>query len=321
MKNVLGFLVLSFVLGTAGAQSFPTKPIRFVTGFSPGGGTDITARLIAPVLSESLGQSVIVDNRPGGAANIAAELVARATPDGYTILLFVDAYTIAPSLYAKLPYDPVKDFIPITQMVSGAHVLAGLPSVPANTLRELVEYAKQNPDKLAYASPGVGQPQHLAMELFKSVSGGLNITHVPYKGGSLALQDVLGGRIPLTMQGVAILLPSIKAGKLKAFAVTSKARQPLLPNVQTFQEFGLRNFETVQWWGPAVPAGTPTPVVQRLYDEFVKALRNPRVRERYAERGFEVTPSASPTAFSAFIEAEIQRWKPVIAASRAKVSD
>ncbi len=321
MKSIVALLVSAFALGTACAQSYPGKPIRFVTAFPPGGGTDLTARLIAPILSESLGQPVVVENRPGGAANIGAEYVARSAPDGYTILLYVDAYTIAPSLFAKLRYDPVNDFIPITNMVSGAHVLAGHPSVPANTLRELVEYAKQNPSKLAYASPGVGQPQHLAMELVKRMSGGLQITHVPYKGGSLALQDVLAGQVPLTMQGLAILLPHIKADKLKAFAVTSKARQRLLPDVPTFQELGFAGFETVQWWGPAVPAGTPAPIVQRLHDEFVKALRNPTLIERFSNMGLEVTPSTSPKAFAAFIEDEIVRWRPVVKAAGAKVDD
>lgn len=321
MKTILVLLLSAFAFGIANAQPYPSKPISFVVGFSPGGGTDTTARLIAPILAESLGQPVLIENRPGGAANIAAEYVSRAAPDGYTILLYVDAYTIAPSLFSNLRYDPVKSFVPITNLVSGAHVLAGNPSAPASTLRELVEYAKQNPGKLSYGTPGVGQPQHLAMELVKTISGGLQITHIPYKGGSLALQDALSGQIPLTMQGVAILLPHIKAGKLKAFAVTSKTRQALLPDVPTFRELGYENFETVQWWGPAVPAGTPTAIVQRLHEEFVKALRNPALVERYSKIGLEATPSASPEAFSSFIETEIRRWKPVVAAAGAKITD
>jgi tripartite-type tricarboxylate transporter receptor subunit TctC len=317
-------LLSSFILGTAlpaAAQTWPSKPVRLVLGYAAGGAMDMSARTIAPILSDALGQPFVVENRTGGAANIAAEAVARSDPDGHTILFYADAYTIAPSLFAKLTYDPVKDFAHVTQMVSGAHILVGHPSVPANSLQELIAYAKANPGKLAYASPGNGTPQHLAAELFKSLAGNLNITHVPYRGGGQAIGDVVGGQIPLASLGLPPTAGHIKAGRLKAFAVTSKVRQKLLPDTPTFQEAGVAGFETVQWWGPAVPAATPAPVVKKIYDEFVKAMREPKLVERWNGAGLEVTPSASPAAYAAFIKAEVERWAPVVKASGARVDN
>jgi tripartite-type tricarboxylate transporter receptor subunit TctC len=303
------------------AQTWPTKPVRLVLGYAAGGAMDMSARVIGPIMTESIGQPVIIENRTGGAGNIAADAVARADADGHTILFYADAYTIAPSLFARLTFDPVKDFVHVTQMISGAHILVGHPSVPANTLPELIAYAKANPGKLAYASPGNGTPQHLAAELFKNIAGNLNITHVPYKGGGQAIGDVVGGTVPLASLGLPPTAGHIKAGRLKAFAVTSKVRQKLLPDTPTFQEGGVPGFETVQWWGPAVPAGTPAPVVKKIYDEFVKAMKNPKLIERYNSAGLEVTPSASPEAYTAFIKAEIERWAPVVKASGARVDN
>jgi tripartite-type tricarboxylate transporter receptor subunit TctC len=318
-------LILAFVaLGVAAAvqaQTWPTKPVRIVAAYAAGGAMDMSARVIAPLLAESLGQSVVVENRVGGAGLVGAEMVAKSPPDGHTIILYADAYTIAPSLFAKMPFDPVKDFIPLTQMISGPHILVGHPSVPAANLQELIDYARKNPGKLAYGTPGNGTPQHLAAEMFKSMSGGLQITHIPYKGGGQVIGDVVGGQVPLASLGLPPSVPHIKSGKLKAFAVTSKTRSRLLPDVPTFDESGLAGFETVQWWGPAVPAGTPAPVVKRLYDEFVKALANAALVERYNQAGLEVTPSASPEAFTAFIKAEMDRWPPVVKAAGAKVDN
>ena len=324
MRRPLLFLVLisTFTLAAPlAAQDWPTKPVRFVLGYAAGGAMDMSARVIGPIMTESIGQPVIVENRTGGAGNIAADAVARADADGHTILFYADAYTIAPSLFARLTFDPVKDFVHVTQMISGAHILVGHPSVPANTLPELIAYARANPGKLAYASPGNGTPQHLAAELFKNIAGNLNITHVPYKGGGQAIGDVVGGTVPLASLGLPPTAGHIKAGRLKAFAVTSKVRQKLLPDTPTFQEGGVPGFETVQWWGPAVPAGTPAPVVKKIYDEFVKAMKNPKLIERYNSAGLEVTPSASPEAYTAFIKAEIARWAPVVKASGARVDN
>jgi tripartite-type tricarboxylate transporter receptor subunit TctC len=321
MKHLIFFLSLLLSAGAAQAQTWPNKPIRLILAYAAGGAMDLSGRVIAPILQEQLGQPVVVENRVGGAGNIGAEAVAKSAPDGYTILFYADAYTIAPSLFARLPFDPVKDFIPITQMISGAHILVAHPSVPAATLPELIEYVKKNPGTLAYGSPGNGTPQHLAAELFKTIAGNLQITHVPYKGGGQAIGDVVGGQIQLASLGLPPTVSHIKAGKLKAYAVTSKVRQRLLPDVPTFQEAGVPGFETVQWWGPAVPAGTPAPIVKRLYDEFGKALRNPALVERLNAAGLEITPSASPEAFSAFLKAEIDRWAPVVKSTGAKVDN
>ena len=318
---LLAFISMFTLAAPLAAQTWPTKPVRFVLGYAAGGAMDMSARVIGPIMTESIGQPVIVENRTGGAGNIAADAVARADADGHTILFYADAYTIAPSLFARLTFDPVKDFVHVTQMISGAHILVGHPSVPANTLPELIAYARANPGKLAYASPGNGTPQHLAAELFKNIAGNLNITHVPYKGGGQAIGDVVGGTVPLASLGLPPTAGHIKAGRLKAFAVTSKVRQKLLPDTPTFQEGGVPGFETVQWWGPAVPAGTPAPVVKKIYDEFVKAMKNPKLIERYNSAGLEVTPSASPEAYTAFIKAEIARWAPVVKASGARVDN
>ena len=319
--QLFAFILTSVFATSLAAQSWPTKPVRLVLGYAAGGAMDMSARSIAPLLQQSLGQPFVVENRTGGAANIAAEAVARADADGHTILFYADAYTIAPSLFAKLTYDPVKDFAHVTQMISGAHILVGHPSVPASTLPELIAYAKANPGKLAYASPGNGTPQHLAAELFKNLAGNLDITHVPYRGGGQAIGDVVGGQIPLASLGLPPTAGHIKAGRLKAFAVTSKVRQKLLPDTPTFQEAGVAGFETVQWWGPAVPAATPAPVVQKIYDEFVKAMRDPKLVERWNGAGLEVTPSASPAAYTAFIKEEVARWAPVVKASGARVDN
>jgi tripartite-type tricarboxylate transporter receptor subunit TctC len=321
LLQLLVFVFASALMTSLAAQTWPTKPVRLVLGYAAGGAMDMSARVIGPIMTESIGQPVIIENRTGGAGNIAADAVARADADGHTILFYADAYTIAPSLFARLTFDPVKDFVHVTQMISGAHILVGHPSVPANTLPELIAYAKANPGKLAYASPGNGTPQHLAAELFKNIAGNLNITHVPYKGGGQAIGDVVGGTVPLASLGLPPTAGHIKAGRLKAFAVTSKVRQKLLPDTPTFQEGGVPGFETVQWWGPAVPAGTPAPVVKKIYDEFVKAMKNPKLIERYNSAGLEVTPSASPEAYTAFIKAEIERWAPVVKASGARVDN
>ncbi|MGQ0547087.1 MAG: Bug family tripartite tricarboxylate transporter substrate binding protein [Betaproteobacteria bacterium] len=324
MKRPLQLLAFICVFGlttSLAAQTWPTKPVRFVLGYAAGGAMDMTARTLSPILQQALGQPFVVENRTGGAGNIAAEAVARADPDGHTILFYADAYTIAPSLFTKLTFDPVKDFAHVTQIISGAHILVGHPSVPANTLQELIAYAKANPGKLAYASPGNGTPQHLAAELFKGIAGGLQITHVPYRGGGQAIGDLVGGQVPLASLGLPPTAGHIKAGRLKAFAVTSKARQKLLPDVPTFQEAGVPGFETLQWWGPSVPAATPQPVVKKIYDEFVKAMRDPKLIERWNGAGLEVTPSASPAAYTAFIKAEVQRWAPVVKASGARVDN
>ena len=317
MKRILVAAVLVVCSGSAGAQQFPAKPIHLVVTFAAGGAMDLTARSMAAVMSESFGQ-VVVENRTGGGGLVGTDYVARAAPDGYTLVMYADVNVIAPFVYKKLNHDPIKDFAPITNAILGTHLIVAHPSVKANTLRELIELAKREPGKLAFGSPGTATPQHLAGELFKQQAGGLDIQHVPYRGGGQLIGDLIGGQVPLGVIGLPPTLPHIKAGKLKVFAVTARKRSPSLPDVPTVEEAGLPGYETVQWLGPAAPAGTPRAVVNRLHAEFAKALKHPTVVERLTAAGLEVAPSASPEAYAEFIRAEHARWPAIVKAAGVK---
>jgi tripartite-type tricarboxylate transporter receptor subunit TctC len=316
MPRILIAAVLALVSIGAAAQQFPIKgkPIYLVATFAAGGAMDLTARSMAAVMSDSFHQ-VIVENRTGGGGLIGTDYVARAAPDGYTLLMYADVNVIAPAVYPKLNHDPIKDFAPITNSILGTHLIVAHPSLKANTLKELIELAKREPGKLTFGSPGTATPQHLAGELFKQQAGGLQIEHVPYRGGGQLITDLVGGQIPLGLIGLPPTLPHIKAGRLKVFAVTARKRSPSLPDVPTVEEAGLAGYETVQWLGPAAPAGTPKAVVDRLHAEFVKALRNPTVAERLSAAGLEVAPSASPEAYAEFIRAEYSRWPAIVNAA------
>ena len=316
MQRILAAAVLALLSIGAAAQQFPVKgkPIYLVCTFAAGGAMDLTARSMAAVMSDSFHQ-VIVENRTGGGGLIGTDYVARAAPDGYTLLMFADVNVIAPAVYPKLNHDPIKDFAPITNSILGTHIIVAHPSVKANTLKELIELAKREPGKLTFGSPGTATPQHLAGELFKQQAGGLQIEHVPYRGGGQLISDLVGGQIPLGLIGLPPTLPHIKAGKLKVFAVTARKRSPSLPDVPTVEEAGLPGYETVQWFGPVAPAGTPKPVIDRLFAEFVKALRNPTIGERLKAAGLEVAPSASPEAYAEFIRAEYTRWPAIVNAA------
>jgi tripartite-type tricarboxylate transporter receptor subunit TctC len=316
-RLILPLVALGFA-AAAQAQTFPARPVHIVAPYAAGGALDLTSRAVAAVMSETLGQQVVVENRTGGQGMIGAEYVARAKPDGYTVLMYADAHAIAPSIFAKLPFDPVKDFAPITNTILGSHIIVAHPSVKANTLVELIELARREPGKLAFGSPGTGTPQHLAGELFKQQAGGLDIVHVPYRGGGQLIVDLVGGQIPLGLIGLPPTLPHIRSGKLKVFAVTARKRSPSLPDVPTVEEAGLAGYETVQWFGPVAPAGTPKPVIDRLYAEFVRALRHPAVVERLSGAGLEVAPSDSPEAYGEFIRAEVARWPAIVKAAGLK---
>jgi tripartite-type tricarboxylate transporter receptor subunit TctC len=257
----------------------------------------------------------VVENRTGAGGLVGTDYVARAAPDGYTLLMYADANAIAPAIYKKLNHDPVKDFAPITNTILGTHLIVGHPSVPADTLKELIALAKKGGSNLTFGSPGTGTPQHLAGELFKQQAGKLDITHVPYRGGGQLIVDLVGGQVPLGLIGLPPTLPHIKAGKLKVFAVTARKRSPSLPDVPTVEEAGLAGYETIQWFGPVAPAGTPKPVIDKLFEHFVKALRNPSVGERLSKAGLEVAPSASPEAYGEFIRAEVARWPAIVKAA------
>ena len=316
-----GILALCAVLGglapVAGAQSYPTKPVRIIVTFAPGGGTDVVMRALGVALAEGLGQPVVVENRPGGGGNVGAEIAARADPDGYTLFAVADPHTLAPALYPKLNYDLVRDFAPVTRVAQGPYLLVAHPSLPVANVKELVAYAKQHPGELSYASSGSGTAAHLSGEMLKKQAG-IAIDHVPYKGGGAAVADVVGGHVKLGMLGLAAPLPHVKSGALKALGVTSQSRLPVLPDVPTFAESGLGNFETLQWVGLMVPSGTPAPIVAKLHAEIVKAAANKSVVERLAASGLAVSTDASPDGFARFIRDDLQKWPPVVKASGAK---
>ncbi len=302
----------------ASAQTFPTKPIRIVVPFPAGGTTDVLARAVAQKLTESLGQAAVVDNRPGAGGNIGAELVAKSPPDGYTLLMgTVGTHAINPSLYPKMPYDHVKDFAPVILVAGVPNVLVINPSLPVNSVQELIAYAKANPGKLNFASSGNGTSIHLSGELFKTMAG-IQMTHVPYKGSAPALQDLVGGQVQLMFDNLPSSLALIKAGKLKALAVTSLTRAAALPDVPTVAESGLPGFEASSWFGLLAPAGTPPPIVVTLNADVAKWLATPEAREKLLAQGANAA-GGSPADFARHIAAETAKWQKVVRESGAKV--
>jgi tripartite-type tricarboxylate transporter receptor subunit TctC len=304
----------------AGAQTpaYPTKPIRLIVPFPPGGATDIIARAVAQKLSETWGQSIIVDNRPGAGGNIGTELVAKAAPDGYTLEMgTVGTHAINASLYAKIPFDNVKDFAPIILVAGVPNVLEVTPSLPVNSVQELIAYAKTNPGKLNFASSGNGTSIHLSGELFK-VMAGVQMTHVPYKGSAPALQDLIAGQVQLMFDNLPPSLPQIKAGKLRALAVTSATRAPALPDVPTVAETGLPGFEASSWFGLLAPAGTPPAIIAKINAEVAAWLASPEGKEKLSSIGANAA-GGSPEDFARHINAETAKWAKVVKESGAKV--
>jgi tripartite-type tricarboxylate transporter receptor subunit TctC len=286
-----------------------------LVGFAPGGGTDATARAIAPKLSELLGQQVIVDNRPGATGNIATDIVSKSNPDGYTILMgTIAALAINPSLYEKLPFDPIKDLAPVTRAVDSTNVLVLHPSVPAKSVKELIALAKSK--SLNCGSSGVGGAGHLALELF-NLQTGTKIVHVPYKGGGPAMIDLLGGNIQLIFATAASAVGHFKSGKIRALAVTTLKRSPLVPDLPTVAETGLKGFEANNWYGVLVPAKTSRAIVMRLNKDVSTALLTPDVKELLFKQGLDVAPE-TPEAFGAYIKSEIAKWAKVIKAAGLK---
>ena len=309
----IGTLMLSLAVY---AQDYPTRPIRIVVPTPPGGSTDLASRLLVPLLSQALGQPIVVENRAGASGAIAADVVAKADPDGYTLLMIIDQNTILPSLKRHLNHSIVNSFAPISMVGKGSLVLVAHPSVPANTIPELVAYAKRNGGKLAIASPGTGTSAQLAGELFKQVTGLSDITDIPFKGGGEAIGAVLGGQVPLASMGMAPVLPHVKSGKLKALGVTGATRSPALPDVPTMSEAGLPGMVLTNWLGLVAPAGTPPAIVARLHTELLKALRAPSVVEGLARLALEPAPSPTPADFGQEISGEIQRWSKVVKAAK-----
>jgi tripartite-type tricarboxylate transporter receptor subunit TctC len=301
----------------ARGQSYPSKPIRFIVPYAPGGSANMVARTVAQKMTGPLGQQVVVDNRPGANGQIGMDIVAKAAPDGYTVVLgYISNLAIDPSLYAKLSFDPVKDFAPITELVSTLNVLVVHPSVPAKNLKEMIAYAKANPDKMNFSSSGIGSVGHLTGELLNRQAG-IHMVHVQYKGSGQAVIDLLAGQVQAMFSGFSSTLQQIRAGKLKAIAVTSARRSPAAPDIPTIAESGFPGFEATAWHGMLAPAGTPRPVISRLHDEAVKALAAPDVQERLAALGFDVVGS-TPEEFRGYIQSEIRKWAPVVKASGVK---
>jgi len=297
----------------APAADFPTKPIRMLVGFAPGGGTDATARAMAGKLSERLGQQVVIDNRPGAAGNIATEITAKANPDGYTILMgTIAALAINPSLYKKLQFDPLKDVLPISRAVDSTNILVVHPSVPAKNVKELIALAKTK--SLNGGSSGIGGAGHLALELF-NLQAGTNIVHVAYKGGGPAMADLLGGQINLIFATAASAVPHIKSGRIRALAVTTAKRSGLVPDLPTIAEAGLPGFEANNWYGVLAPHGTPRPIIDRLNKEVVAVLNMPDVKEFLFKQGLDAAPS-TPEEFGAYIRSEKAKWEKVIKAAK-----
>ena len=308
---VLSTLVVPALSGWAFAADFPSRPLRLVVPFPPGGAADILARGISPGLSGRLRQQMIVDNRPGANGVIGFELVARSPADGYTLLLgFTTGVAINPLLVSKVSYDPEKDFAPISMLSRTPMTLIVSPSFPAKSVKDLVALAKASPGKIAYASPGTGNPNHIAGELFKSLAG-VDLVHVPYKGAGPVMTDVIGGHVPVAFVTLAAALPQLRAGKLKSLAITSDRRWSALPDVPTMHEAGVRGLEIVEWFGILAPAATPRAVIFRLNEEFVAAVRSPEIQARLLEQGLEPVATTSDE-FRTAIRSDIVKWSKAI---------
>ena len=312
------FLAMSGAARAAGAPAYPAKPIRFIVPFAPGGGNDLIARLIGGKLAEAWGQQVVVDNRPGAGGNIAAEIAARSAADGYTIFLFNSTNAIAPSLFKSVPFDPIKDFEPVILIATSPFALVVHPSTPAKSVKDLIALAKAKPGVLTYASGGNGSSTHLAAEEFKQLAG-IQMIHVPYKGGGPALIDVIGGRVTMYFSSLPPSLPHIKAGRLRALGITSKERSPLLPDVPTISEAALPGFESGSSYGIVVPAHTPQAIVLKMNAEIARLVATPEVSARLKEQGLH-NGAGAPQDFGRFMKAEIAQWARVIKASGANVN-
>ncbi|HXF67101.1 MAG TPA: tripartite tricarboxylate transporter substrate binding protein [Burkholderiales bacterium] len=300
----------------AGAQPYPAKPVRVIVGFPPASGADITARVIGPKLADALGQSVIVDNRPGAASNIAAELAAKSAPDGYTLFIGTVANAINATLYPRLPFDFARDFAPVALATAAPNILVVHPSVPAKTVRELIALAKRRPGELNFASAGTGTAPHMSGELFKAMAG-VSLVHIPYKGSPPAVADVLAGEVAMIFSPASTVLHHVKSGRLRALAVTTASRLASLPDLPTVAESGLAGYETVTWFGYVAPAKTAREIVARLNAEIVRALALPQVRDQFAAQGIEVL-GGTPEQFGAYIREEIAKWAKVIKLSGAR---
>ena len=305
--------LLALFVAPSAAQTYPDRPLRLIVPYAPGGGTDLTSRLIARRLTENFRQQVIVDNRAGGAGNIGCEIAARSAPDGYTLLTAGISFSINVSIFARLNYDPVRDFDPVSLVATVPLVVVVNPAVPATSIRELIALAKAKPGTLNYASGGTGTANHIAGELFKYMTG-TDIVHVPYKGGGPALADVIGGQVQLLFNTMTSTVGFMNSGKLRALAVTGAKRSPGVPNLPTVAEAGVPGFDVGAWFGIVVPRGTPRPLVNKLNGEIVRITRQPEAREQFAAQGAEAVGS-TPEEFGRHLRTEIDKWAKVAKAA------
>jgi tripartite-type tricarboxylate transporter receptor subunit TctC len=313
----LAAVLVAYAAGAA-AQAWPNHPIRMVVPLSPGGFADVPARIVAPRLAAALGEQVFVENRPGAGGTIGADFVAKARPDGYTLLFTGTPHVISAWLYKSLPYDPLKDFTPVSLVASGPYVLVVNPQLPVSSVAELVAAAKAQPGKIDFASSGNGSAQHLVAALFTSMAG-INLNHVPYKGSGPAMQDLVSGQVKVSFAGVPNVLTHVRNGRLRALAVTTPKRSPDLPDVPTVAEAGVPGYEATLWLNVSAPADTPTEIVLRLYGEIAKVLQDPGVQQGFRAAG--VDPSAlAPELLNAFIRSEYDKWGRVVRETGATVN-
>ena len=303
---------------SAFAQSYPNRPVRMVVPLSAGGFADVPARIIAPRLSEALGQSVFVENKPGAGATIGTDFVAKAKPDGYTLLFTGTPHVISPALYKNLPYDPLKDFASVMLVAAGPYVLVVNPQLPVKSVQELIALAKTQPGKIDYASSGNGSAQHLVSAMFASMAG-IDLSHVPYKGSGPAMQDLISGQVKVSFAGIPNVMPSLRSGKLRALAVSTPKRSPDLPDVPTVAEAGVPGYDATLWLALLAPAGTPDEIVQKLYTEATRTLREPEVQKAIAATGVEVN-IIGPQELPAFLQAEADKWGKVARESGATIN-
>jgi tripartite-type tricarboxylate transporter receptor subunit TctC len=311
LTRVLGVFMIAFLCVTVvRAQTYPERPIRLIVSYPPGGGTDVTARTIVGKLSEGLGRQVVIDNRPGGGSTIGTDLVAKATPDGYTLLMSDTTFGILPGLYGKLPFDALRDFQPITQLTGVPGALVIHPALPANSVKELVALAKAKPGGLNFGSGGVGTPVHMAGELLK-LAANIDIVHIPYKGAGPAFTDLLGGHLQLMFPTLQSAVPHIKSGRLRLLALTGEKRSPAFPDIPIMEEAGVPGVVAVAWFGIHAPKATPKSIIARLHDEAVNVLRDPIVKQRFSTEGADAVGS-SPEQFARFVADEIAKWTKVV---------
>jgi tripartite-type tricarboxylate transporter receptor subunit TctC len=311
------FSAVAVVAQPVAAQQYPVRPIRLIVPFPPGGGTDTMARVVAPKLSEYLGQQVVPENRGGAGANIGAELAAKSPPDGYTVMLATITNAIGATLYTRLNYDLARDFAPITQLATTPHILVVHPSVPVKSVKEFTAFTRARPGELTYSSSGSGSSAHLAGELFSSLTG-TKMVHVPYKGGGPSMIALVGGEVSLCFATMPSAVGYVRAGRLRGIAVTTEKRSPSMPDLPTIAETGIKGYEAGSWYGLSAPAGTSKDIIARLHAETVKVMALPDVKERLFNAGFEVVIS-NPEQFAAFTRSEIQKWGKLVRATGLKI--